>query len=424
MNEATVTPSGEHETTVRRVSEAEKKCDLYQKMIAHLPVGVLLYHLENRDDDTTLRVVEANPAVARLVGVPVNDLIGRTLDENFPRLREQDVPQMYADLIRKGEITSFEIVYGDERIVESAYSVQATPLPDDHIAIFFDNITQRKRYEHELEHLNAELRQRVTAQSKELDLARASLNHAADGVFWTDEQGQLQYVNETACRLLGYSCEELLSLNIADIDAQDVSPAHARFRRDLEETGSFTRDTTYRRKDGTTFPVEVMVTTFTAHGNTSLIFFARDITERKRAEAESLALQQRILDAQREALRELSSPLIPLTSSVVLMPLIGSIDTQRAQQVMETLLEGVAEHRAKIAVLDVTGVRVMDTQVAYMVVQAAQAVRLLGAEVILTGIGPTMAQTLIHLGVNLSGIRTRGSLQQAIVEIAEKIART
>jgi rsbT co-antagonist protein RsbR len=141
---------------------------------------------------------------------------------------------------------------------------------------------------------------------------------------------------------------------------------------------------------------------------------ARDITEQKRAEAERIALQEQVIEAQRAAIRELSTPLMPLSDGVVAMPLVGTIDSGRAQQIMETLLEGVAEHQARIAILDITGVQVVDTQIANALVQAAQAVRLIGANVILTGIRPDVAQTLVHLGVDLSHLVTRGSLQSGI----------
>jgi len=140
----------------------------------------------------------------------------------------------------------------------------------------------------------------------------------------------------------------------------------------------------------------------------------RDVTATKQAQKEYAALQQQIIDAQRAALHELSAPLLPISESVLVLPLIGSIDSRRAQQVMETLLEGVATYRADVAIVDITGVQVVDTQVANALIHAAQAVQLLGAQVVLTGIGPTMAQTLVGLGADLSGIVTRGNLQSGI----------
>ncbi|HEY0606213.1 MAG TPA: substrate-binding domain-containing protein [Herpetosiphonaceae bacterium] len=133
----------------------------------------------------------------------------------------------------------------------------------------------------------------------------------------------------------------------------------------------------------------------------------------ERGEALAQARQQIIL-SQQAALRELSTPLIPVSDEVLIMPLIGMIDALRAQQILETLLQGVAERRAKTVIMDITGVQIVDTHVANALIQAAQAVRLLGAVVVLTGIRPEVAQTLVGLGVDLRTIVTYSSLQSGI----------
>jgi rsbT co-antagonist protein RsbR len=139
-----------------------------------------------------------------------------------------------------------------------------------------------------------------------------------------------------------------------------------------------------------------------------------DITSLKQAEQDRLSLQQQVIEAQQMAIRELSTPLLPLAENVVALPLVGTIDSARAQQVMETLLEGVAQFRAEVAIVDITGVSVVDSQVANALIQAAQVVNLLGARVVLTGIGPAIAQTLVGLGADLGGIVTCGNLQSGI----------
>lgn len=96
------------------------------------------------------------------------------------------------------------------------------------------------------------------------------------------------------------------------------------------------------------------------------------------------------------------------------MPLIGALDTERAQQMMETLLEAVARHRAQMVILDITGVHGIDTPVANALVSTAQAVQLLGAQVVLTGIRPPVAQMLVQLGVDLKGMVTQSTLQAGI----------
>jgi len=140
-------------------------------------------------------------------------------------------------------------------------------------------------------------------------------------------------------------------------------------------------------------------------------FIRERLAERAQTQAQ---LQQQVIDAQRDALRELSTPLIPISDEVVIMPLIGTIDSNRAQQIMAVLLEGVARHQANLVILDITGVAVVDTPVAQAIINAAQAVKLLGAQVMLTGIQPQMAQTLVQIGLDLSGISTQGSLQAGI----------
>jgi rsbT co-antagonist protein RsbR len=141
-----------------------------------------------------------------------------------------------------------------------------------------------------------------------------------------------------------------------------------------------------------------------------------DITDRKQAEEaiRQSQIQQEIIQAQQATLEELSTPLIPISDTVMVMPLIGSMDSRRAQQVLDTLLHGVAVARAEIAIIDITGVSIVDTQVANALIRAAQAVKLLGAQVMLTGIRPEVAQTLVGLGIDLSTMITRGTLQSGI----------
>lgn len=139
-----------------------------------------------------------------------------------------------------------------------------------------------------------------------------------------------------------------------------------------------------------------------------------DVSGRKHAEAAQQVYQEQVIAAQQAALRELSTPIIPLTDGVIVMPLIGSIDSARAQQVIETLLEGVGRYHARFAILDITGVQIVDSQIANALIHAAQAVRLLGAHVILTGIRPEVAQILVGLGIDLSTLITRASLQSGV----------
>lgn len=124
------------------------------------------------------------------------------------------------------------------------------------------------------------------------------------------------------------------------------------------------------------------------------------------------------------AVRELSTPVIRLFDRALLLPLVGTIDTARAQQVMETLLTRVSEEQAKVVIVDISGVPVVDTKVAEHLIMTTNAVRLLGASTILAGISPVVAKTIVQLGISLSQLTTRGRLQDAITHALELLGRS
>ena len=146
----------------------------------------------------------------------------------------------------------------------------------------------------------------------------------------------------------------------------------------------------------------------------SVLQIDTDVTARKRAEQADAERQQDIIRIQAQAIEELSTPLIPITDEILVMPLIGLMDSMRAKQIMQNLLNGLAASRGKFAIIDITGVQVVDTAVASALLKAAHAARLLGSQVILTGIRPEVAQTLVHIEANLSTIITCGTLQSGI----------
>ncbi|MGP4062746.1 RsbT co-antagonist protein RsbRA [Halobacillus litoralis] len=121
---------------------------------------------------------------------------------------------------------------------------------------------------------------------------------------------------------------------------------------------------------------------------------------------------EHIVSLQRVALQELSAPLIPVMENITIMPLIGTIDTERAKLIMENLLDGVIKHNAEVVLIDITGVPVVDTMVAHHIIQAAEAVRLVGSRCILVGIRPEIAQTIVNLGIDLGKFPTKSSLRK------------
>jgi rsbT co-antagonist protein RsbR len=130
--------------------------------------------------------------------------------------------------------------------------------------------------------------------------------------------------------------------------------------------------------------------------------------------------RERVIREQQEAIRELSTPVLQVRERLLILPIIGLIDPQRARQLTEQLLRGIRANRAKVVVIDITGVAALDASVANHLVQTVDAARLLGATVIVTGLSPEIAQTLVNIGVDLGRMSTVGDLQGGIEE-AERL---
>lgn len=147
------------------------------------------------------------------------------------------------------------------------------------------------------------------------------------------------------------------------------------------------------------------------------VLVARDITARRQVEELLLREkrhQEELLRLQEATLAEMSTPLIPVSDEILVMPLIGALEQRRVDRVLTVLLEGIHQGRARVAILDITGISVVDSHTADALIRAARAVQLLGAQVILTGIRPDVAQTLVAIDAALGGIVTCSTLQAGI----------
>ena len=130
--------------------------------------------------------------------------------------------------------------------------------------------------------------------------------------------------------------------------------------------------------------------------------------------------RERIIREQQAAIRELSTPVLQLRDRLLILPIIGHLDSKRARQLTEQLLSAIRHNRAKVVVIDITGVSTIDLTVANHLVQAVEASRLMGASAIITGLSSGIAQTLVDLGVDLSMMQTVGDLQGGLEE-AERL---
>lgn len=138
-----------------------------------------------------------------------------------------------------------------------------------------------------------------------------------------------------------------------------------------------------------------------------------NITEAKRIEQE-LRAKLDLIEKQQRVIRSLATPIIQVWDEVLTMPMVGMVDSMRASEVMDTLLQEVSKTRARFAIIDITGVEVMDTATVSHILRLMHAIQLLGAEGIITGIHPAIAQIIVGLGVDLAGIKTLGSLRDGL----------
>jgi PAS domain S-box-containing protein len=233
--------------------------------------------------------------------------------------------------------------------------------------------------------------------------ARSLLEASLDPLVTISAEGKITDVNEASVQVSGVPRERLIG---TDFSNYFTEPEKARegYRRVFSE--GFVRDypLAIRHTSGRVTDVLYNASVYKdEQGKVVGVFAAaRDITERKRAEER---IQQQSKD-----IMELSTPVMQVWQGVVAAPLIGSLDSQRTQQFMERLLNRIVETNSPVALVDIMGVPTVDTQTAQHLIETISAVRLLGAQVVLTGVRPAIAQTLVHLGVDLTGIITRSSM--------------
>ncbi|MBN2213418.1 MAG: PAS domain S-box protein [Bacteroidales bacterium] len=176
--------------------DSQQAADIFN----NIQSGIHIYELEDLNDDSTLRMIAANPATEKLTGVPVNKVIGKTLDENFPGLRSKGVPQKYAEVVRTGNSYEIEdIRYSDERVVAGAFSVKAFPLPKNRVGVSFENITEKKKAEEELLNFTKYLK---------------GIINASPSVIYTYNlrNNKVTYISEKIKDFAGYTPEEILRM--------------------------------------------------------------------------------------------------------------------------------------------------------------------------------------------------------------------
>ncbi|WP_437967164.1 PAS domain S-box protein [Sorangium sp. So ce260] len=261
-------------------------------------------------------------------------------------------------------------------------------------------------------------------QADDLSVSKRLVDNALDGITLTAMSGEVVYANLAFKTMSGFG-DRAVGRGLTDFySPESFTQLSTEVLPALTKDGAWRGVLKIQRPDGSEWmgQTSAFVLSSPTGEPTGMAAFFRDITEQLRYEQETLA-QMQVIQAQQAALRELGTPLIPIADGVIAMPLVGTIDSERAQQILETLLTALGEKHAAVAILDITGVKSVDGEVAAALVRVAQAARLLGADVVLTGIRPVVAQALVDLGTELRGLVTCGTLQSGIAYALKRKGR-
>lgn len=275
----------------------------------------------------------------------------------------------------------------------------------------------------ELEILQQSHDDEVLTLRERLQLLDSVIQNSPGVIFVKTLEGHYMVVNRRLATLYGTTCEALLGKSDRDFFSPEAAEVMARKDKEaLSATEPIHFEESVPVKEGDIhhyvtikFPVRNLDGV-----PIGVCGIATDITDQKRQEVERLQMREHVIAAQEEALRELSTPLVPIAEGVVAMPLVGAIDAKRAELIVTALLDGVSHQGAHTVIMDITGVRTVDAQVAEALVRAARSVRLLGARVIVTGVRPEVARTLVELGADMQGIVTRATLRSGIASALGK----
>lgn len=370
-----------------------------QEIVDFVPAVIYIKDLEGR-------YLLVNREFEKKSGLSSADTIGKKAHELFP----QELTEFFSGSDREAIATN-QLVQREWRITNSAanqdnsYVAIVFPLHDMNGKIYatYGTITNIIAHRHDEEAI------RISQQHMQ-----AILDNAPAIFYIKDVDGRYLLINRMFESRFGLKRSEVLGKTDQELFPDEQTDRYHQDDQHILVTGT-TSETEWTAGDSTystiAFPLpDEQGKLYAVCG------IALDVSARKHAETiqRQTLIQEEIIRAQELTLAELTTPLLSISEQAVVMPLIGAIDSHRAQEVIVTLLEGVSLHRAQVAILDITGVAIVDTQVANALVQAAQAVQLLGAQVIITGIRPEIAQTLVNLGVNLRNIMTLSSLRSGI----------
>jgi rsbT co-antagonist protein RsbR len=267
----------------------------------------------------------------------------------------------------------------------------------------------------------AELEKKIKALEKEnknLKLDRNLLNsllkHIPENIYFKDRESKFVRIGRAFGEYMGFkNPDDIIGKTDFDLfDEEHARPAYEDEQKIMETGEPLQKEEKEVYPDGSEKWVETTkVPRYNEKGKIVGTFgISRDVTAKKLWEME----REKKIEAQREELIELSTPVIDVWEGVLTVPILGSLDSERASRVSEALLTEIVEKRAAVAIIDISGISAVDSAVADRLIRTAKAVRLVGAEAILTGVGVEIAQTIADLGIDMEGLRTMSTLKDGL----------
>ena len=242
------------------------------------------------------------------------------------------------------------------------------------------------------------------------ELALNILQQIPTPVMAVNRKMELIFMNDAGLKLLGSRWQDVQGRPCRDVfNSRHCGTADCRMRQVIDggETNTVRNEVNI---DGRVIPIEYTAAPLKDEAGNTVggLEYILDITERVR--------QENKLKEQSRTIREISTPAIKLWDRVVILPVVGVVDSLRAQQMMNTMLNKIMETSAKVIILDIQGVAAVDTAVANHLIKIAKATRLMGCRCIISGISPAVAETLVQLGIELGDVATNSTLQDALFD--------
>jgi len=366
-----------------------------------------------------------NPAWSALLGFSEAELKAKPFIE-FVHPDDREATQEIATSLFAGkEIVNFENRYQCKNGSYKWFHWTASlSLENELTYAIAQDITKQKQLEQELQTVNATLTQRVAEQTTALQENQLRIREAqklaqigyweweiATGtVIWSNEVYQIFGVDPDTFEV---SFENYLAL----LPPDDQALVQKNIEQALQTKNIYEAEHRVIHKDSTVKYLYARgVFVFDDEQNPiKMIGFVQDITRQIEDKLQKEQMQQALIDMQKRMIEELSVPIIPLMDQIIIMPLIGKLDAKRSQSLMRTMLRGISEHRAKIVILDITGVPLIDTKIASYLDKTIQAARLKGTRTIITGMSDAVAETIVDLGIDWSNLETLRDLQTGLL---------